>query len=109
MTRVPGGTETGTPSIVRLIKPSAISRLPSANHDGLAFACEIGFKLSAEFLDTADDRRGARIGQHADRLARHVLGQIEEQVEILGLALPREDPLHDSRGPRGALATLGAL
>src|SRR5256885_16583256 len=104
MTRVPGGTETGTPSIVRLIKPSAISRLPSANHDGLAFACEIGFKLPAEFLDAADDRGGARVRQHADRLARHVLGKIEEQIEILGLALPRGDPPHDFRGPRGARA-----
>src|SRR3954470_12089536 len=109
MTRVPGGTETGTPSIVRLIKPSAISRLPSANHDGLAFACEIGFKLPAEFLDTAHDRRGARIRQHTDRLARHVLGKIEQQIEILGFALSREDPLHDLRGPRGAFATLRAL
>src|SRR5882762_8026110 len=102
MTSVPGGTETGAPSIVRLIMPSAISRLPSADHYRLALACEIGFEFASEFLDPTYDRCGARIREHADRLARHVFREVQEQIEVLGLALPREDPLHDLGRPRRA-------
>src|SRR5437867_6679269 len=109
MTSVPGGTLTGAPSIVRLIMPSAISRLPSADHYRLALAREIGFEFASEFLDPTHDGCRARVRQHADRLPRHVLGEIEEEVEVFGLALPRQDPLHDLGGPRRALAALRAL
>src|SRR5262245_30793204 len=101
MTRVPGATETGTPSIVRLTSWSGIDRL--------LLSRQIRLKLPAEFLDAADDGRRARVRQHADRLARHVLGEIEQQVEIFGLALPRQDPLENLGRPRGAFAALRAL
>src|SRR6266446_1250353 len=109
MTSVPGGTLTGAPSIVRVIKPSAICRLPSAHHYGLALACEIGFEFASEFLDPTHDGCRARVRQHADRLAGHVLGEIEQQVEVFRFALPGQNALHDLGGPRGALAALRAL
>src|SRR2546422_7089764 len=109
MTSVPGGTLTGAPSIVRLIKPSAISRLPSADHYRLAFACEIGLEFASEFLDPTHDRSGAGIRENTDRFSRHVFREIQEQVEVLSLALSRQNALHDPGGPGGALAALGAL
>src|SRR5258705_1081390 len=109
MTSVPGGTLTGAPSIVSLIMPSAICRLPSADHYRLALACEIGFEFAPKLLDPTYDRSRDGVGEHADRLARLVLGEIEEQVEVFGLALPRQDPLHDLGRPGSAFAALRAL
>src|SRR3989441_10377673 len=109
MTSVPGGTLTGAPSIVRLIKPSAISRQPSANQYGCAFAGQVRLELSAELLDAAHDRRRARIGPRADRFARHVLREIASQIEVFRLPLPRQDALEDLRCPRGAFPALRAL
>src|SRR6266480_6947158 len=104
MTSVPGGTDTGTPSMIRLIMPSAI-RPPSP----VALARQIGLKLAPEFLDAADDGRRARVRQYADRLAGHVLGEIEQEIQIVRLSLPREDPLEDLGRPGCAFAALRAL
>src|ERR1044071_2349881 len=91
MTSVPGGTLTGAPSMVRLTRPSVISRLSSANQYGCAFACEIRLELPADLLDAAHNRSRTRVRQHADRLSGHVFGEIEQQIEIFGLPLPRQN------------------
>src|SRR5215510_8944372 len=103
MTRVPGGTDTGVPSIVRLMRPSVISCQSSADHDGLLLARQIGFEFAPELLYATHDWCGTRIRQHTDRFPGHVLGQIEQEVEIFCFPLPRQDPLHDLRGPGGPL------
>src|SRR3989454_4583938 len=59
--------------------------------------------------DPGNDGCGARVAQHANRLPGHVVRQVEQQVEVRHLPLPREDPLEDLGGPRGALAALGTL
>src|ERR1051326_2213709 len=103
MTRVPGATATRGPAIV-----GVMSRAGTGHHRSL-LPPETGLELAAEFLDAADDGRGAGVRQHADRLARHVLRQIEQQVESLRLPLPRENSLEDFRRPSRAFAALGAL
>ena len=75
----------------------------------IAVSGDIRLELAAELLDPAYDRRGAGIAEHADRLARHVLGQVEQQLEVFLLPLPRQDPLQDAGGPRGAFSALRAL
>src|SRR5206468_12807884 len=105
MRSVPAGTVTGAPSMVRFTSCSGITLPPSP----VPRPVEICLKFSSELLDPAHDRSRARVGQHADSLARHVLRQVEQQVEILGLSLPRQNALHDLGRPRGAFPTLGAL
>src|SRR5512146_1116450 len=65
--------------------------------------------LVPEFLDRADDRRGAGVAQHADRRAGHVRGQVEQYVDVLFGALPRLDPPHDLGDPLRAFAARSAL
>src|ERR687897_1093736 len=79
------------------------------SHRGFACTLNVRLELVPELLDTADDWSGAGIAQHTDRLARHVVRQIEQQLEVLLLALTGEDPLEDPRGPGGAFPALGAL
>src|SRR5437667_12423310 len=109
MTRVPGGTLTGIPSIVKLTTLSAISAQPSRDHYGLPLARDVVLEFTAELLDAGDDRCGAGVREDADGLSRHVLGEVEQQVEIRRLSLARQDPLEDLRSPRGPFAALGAL
>src|SRR5437879_4518016 len=116
MTSVPFGTLTGTPSIVRFTSSSSIT-LPSSpvplrrscHHHRLAPPREVILELASELLDPGDDGRGARVRQHADRLAGHVLREVEQQIQVGRLALSGEDALEDLGGPRRALAALGAL
>src|SRR3989442_10585812 len=109
MSNVPGGTLTGTPSMVRFTTPSAISAPPSRDHYGLPLARDVVLEFAAKLLDAGDDGRGAGVGEHADRLPGHVVREVEQEIEIGRLPLAREDPLEDLGGPGGALATLGAL
>src|SRR4051812_42350050 len=75
----------------------------------LARAGDVGLELGAELLDSAHDRSGAGVAQHADRLAGHVLGEVEQELEVFLLALPGENPLEDPGGPRRAFPALSAL
>src|SRR6266702_3322429 len=116
MTSVPLGTLIGRSSIVRVTRSSAItlpaSRSPHPGcscHQRPAPAGDVVLELIPELLDPRDHRCRARVREHADRLAGHVLRQIEQQVEVLRLALARENALEDLRGPGGALATLRTL
>src|SRR5437879_2476767 len=109
MSSVPGGTLTGMPSIVRLTTSLAISALPSRDQHGLPLARDVVLEFTAELLDAGDDGRRAGVGEHADRLPRHVLREVEQEIEVCRLPLPRKDPLEDLGGPRGAFAALGAL
>src|SRR3990170_4950362 len=72
-------------------------------------ALDIRFELLPELLDSAHDRSGAGIAQDADRLAGHVVGEVEQQLEVLLLTLPRQDPLQNANRPGGTLPALGAL
>src|SRR6266545_620979 len=135
MMGVPLRTDTGTPSMVRLTRSALIPHpcsgsseeevarreLPFPPRSSLLATSSHGFQrmrrgpaqtrieLRPELLDPAHDRRGAAVAQHADGLPGHLVGEVEQEIEILGLSLAAEDPLQDPRGPRGALAALGAL
>src|SRR5690242_21827530 len=66
-------------------------------------------EIISELLWPRDDRRRARLAQHADRLARHVVGDFQQRVEILCRAVAGGDALEDLRRPRRTFTTLCAL
>src|SRR5688500_10888178 len=74
-----------------------------------ATALDQGLELATKFLYPRYHGNGARITEHADRLARHLLGNVEQGVEILHRSLPVANSLHDLGRPRRALAALRAL
>src|SRR5256885_9435978 len=88
MSSVPGGTLTGTPSMVRFTTPSAISAPPSRDHYGLPLARDVVLEFAAKLLDAGDDGRGAGVGEHADRLPGHVVREVEQEIEIGRLPRP---------------------
>src|SRR5438067_9410718 len=104
---VPLETVTGTPSMVSVTVSlgAAVAVMPSPVTMGWPLSCEcrrgaprardIGFEFAAELLDAAHHRGGARIGKHADSLAGHLVGQVEEQVQVLVGPFPGQDPLQD--------------
>src|SRR5262245_22461292 len=112
---VPRGTAICMPSIVTVTRSSAIQLTDARGwySDGykrrLLRLRDVGFELRAELLNPAHHRRGAGVAQNANCLARHVLREIEEKIEILGLSHPCQNPLEDLRGPRRSLTALGAL
>src|SRR5918999_225060 len=118
---VPFGTLTGAPSMITLTNSSGIklllpcsssqSRKHGSNrgHGGLARALDVRLELVPKLLDPAHNRRGAGVAQHADRLAGHVIRQIQQELEMLLLALPCQNALQDPHRPRGPFAALGTL
>src|SRR5258705_8496555 len=101
---VPLGTLTGVPSMVRLTRSLIGSR-----HRRRATPGEIGLEFPAELLDAADHRGGAGVGEDTDGLAGHVLGEVEQEIQVLRLPLTREDALQDLDGPGGPFTALRAL
>src|SRR6187397_3130011 len=104
---VPLGTLTGAPSMVTFTSSSVI-RL-HRRHCRLARALNVGLELVTELLNSAHDRGGAGVAQHADGFASHVVGEIEQQLEVFLLPLPRQDSLQDPHRPGRTLAALSAL
>src|SRR5581483_9052129 len=103
---VPRGTVTVAPSMVRVTRSWVMAGPLRPGQRGPPGPREVGLELAAELLDPAHHRRGAGVAQHADGLAGHVLREVEEEVEIAGLALAAEDPLQRPHGPGGALPAL---
>src|SRR5438128_12441198 len=99
MSSVPGGTLTGTPSMVRFKTPSAISAPPSCDHYGLPLARDVVLEFTAKLLDAGDDGRGAGVGEHADRLPGHVVREVEQAIENGRIPLARADQFVDRRRP----------
>src|SRR5207245_64398 len=64
----------------------------SRHHHRLAPPRQVFLELTPELLDPRDDRRGARIAEYADRLAGHVLGEVEQELEVRRLPLSRAGP-----------------
>src|SRR3954467_6678329 len=81
----------------------------NCRHGWFTRTLDIRLELVAELLDPAHDRRGAGIAQNADGLAGHVVGQIQQELEMLLLSLPRQNPLENPDRPGGAFPALGAL
>src|SRR5215207_1249243 len=126
---VPSGTRTARPSIVRLMSfgaggadcgaaavVSAMTTLVGRHERGgrgaahrTALAGDVRLELVTEFRDPGHDGRGAGVAEHADRLARHLLGDLEQGVEITHRSLPCLDAFEDLGRPRRAFAALRAL
>src|SRR5215207_805926 len=93
---VPSGAATGRPSIVRLIVlTSAMNTHEYVRRDREATASGRGggaertplagnvcFELVAPLLDARHDRHRARVAEHADGFAGHVLADLEQRVEV---------------------------
>src|SRR5437879_1083844 len=68
----------------------------------------IWYTMSAESSNTMTPPEPS-IDPRSDRLARHVLREVEQQVQVGRLALPRQNALEDLGGPGGAFTALRAL
>src|SRR2546423_14564203 len=66
-------------------------------------------ELIAELLDSGDDGYRARIAQHANGFPRHLLGDVEQCVEIFHRPFPVADSFEDLGRPRSSFAALSAL
>src|SRR5438046_9980957 len=106
MSSVPGGALTGIPSMVRLTAPSAISDPSSRDQHGLPLARDVVLEFAAELLDAGDDGGRTGVGEHAGGLPRHVLREIEQEIEVRRLPLPRQDRRENPRGRGPALPAL---
>src|SRR5438874_273196 len=107
---VPAGTETRRPSIVRLtpcVMYGSASR--HGRHEMMRLLRDERLEITPELLQSGDNRRCARIAQDTDRLARHVVGDLEQRVEILGRAVARGDALENLRRPGRPFPALRAL
>src|SRR5687768_11189550 len=60
--------------------------------------------VAAELLDGRHAGGGRRVAQHADGLARHVVRNLQQGVQVVGRAAAVLDPAQDLGGPGGALA-----
>src|SRR5579871_1381483 len=60
--------------------------------------------LAPEMTEQALHRPGGRVGKTADRVALHVGGDIEQQIDLVGLGVAVGHPLHDPPHPAGAFA-----
>src|ERR1035437_2167025 len=88
---------------------SAASCQLRASYCGAALSGYQGLELMPELLQSTHHWSRARIAQHADRLAGHVLRHLEQRVEIFVGAVAGDDAIEDARGPGRALAALRAL
>src|SRR4051812_42638729 len=68
-----------------------------------------GFEFTAELLDPRDHRHSAGVAEHADGLPGHLIGDVEESVQIFGRSLTIPDALEDLGRPRRTFAALRAL
>src|SRR5437660_6023052 len=68
-----------------------------------------GLELATEFLDPGDNRDCARIAQNADRFSSHLLGDVEECIQILHRSFAVTDALEYFRRPGCSFAALCAL
>src|SRR5687768_14643763 len=83
----------------------------------LARAADVRLELVLEPHDGGRDRRGGRLAERADggllrrpgHADRDVVAHVEQQVHVLGTALPVEDPFQDLLQPVGALTARRAL
>src|SRR2546423_7224793 len=96
---VPSATVTGRPSMVRFtIFCSAMLRHRRRYRVETA-ALNEGLEFAAELLDAGDDRDRTRIAQHADGLPRHLLGDVEQGVEVFYGSFAVPDTLEDLGRP----------
>src|SRR4051812_1395638 len=108
---VPAGTETGRPSIVRLTvcgPGEVISRYASSRwlsrmravsceggHEKMRLLLDQRLEVAAELLESRDHGRCTGIAEHTDRLARHVVGDLEQRVEVLRRPIADSDALEN--------------
>src|SRR5690606_29347524 len=101
LARLPGGGEA--------LSPDPRRRLDGHRGGGAHAVADVGEVLLAELPDRAGNGCRRRVAEHADRGARHVLPDVEQQVQVLFPALASLDPAEDLRQPRGPLAAVRAL
>src|SRR5512134_1447092 len=70
---------------------------------------DVAVEFLAEFPDERLGRHHRGIRQCADRPPHHVVADVEDQLDVAGLALPLLDAAHDLREPAGPLPARSAL
>src|SRR5690606_11499173 len=114
---VPSGTDAARPSIVsEMVFTSAMStscrrcaRERTGDRNHAATGRNLRLEFVAEFLEARHHRRCARIAEHANGFARHVVGDRKQCVEIFCGAFAIANAFLDARCPCRAFPTLRAL
>src|SRR6185436_13382613 len=78
-------------------------------HCWLSRTLDVRLELVAELLNAAHNGGRTGVAKYADGLAGHVIREIKQQLEVLLLALPGQNPFQDSDRPGRPLPALGAL
>src|SRR6266436_1942518 len=113
---------TSSAARMRFILASASTSLPSIVSFGMSrsLLCgnglegttpelDVRLEFVAKLGDIALHRHSDTIGEHADRIADHVVRDVVEQLELLDLAVPRFHLDHDLFDPAASLAARRAL
>src|SRR5262252_1464764 len=106
ITVLPPGTCTWRPSISRL---TVVLIGSDVVRNETALVVDVVLELVAEVLDEALHRQRSGVAERADRPSGDVVGDREQEIEVLVLALAALDPIHHPPQPAGALAARRAL
>src|SRR3954467_8876998 len=124
---VPAGTDTGRPSIVRLtvcvldagavidrsaslcVQSCVRCRSRERRHEMMRLLLDQSLEIAAELLETRHHRRRARVAENADGLPCHVVGDLQQCIEVLGRAITGGNALQNLGRPCGSFAALRAL
>src|SRR6185295_907511 len=106
MTVWPSATSTLRPSI------SSVGMRAELRRGGLertAAEARVLLELGTELRDERAHGHRGGVGQRADRVAHHVAGDVEQQVDVGGLGVPFFEAVQDLLEPARALAAWRAL
>src|SRR5215467_2721580 len=83
-------------------------RIPRLGHHA-ALVIDVVLELAAEMLDEALHRQGGGVAERADGAPGDVVGDVDQQVEVLVLSLAVLDAVDHAVEPAGSLAAGRAL
>src|SRR5262252_73855 len=115
ITVAPLRTSVSLPSIVTLgmsggllLRKGRPGRVAGLGREA-ALVVDVMLKLGPEMLDEALYRQRRRVAERADRAPGDVVGDVDQQVEVLVPALPVLDAVHHAIQPARAFAAGRAL
>src|SRR5882724_440041 len=109
ITVAPFLTSVSLPSMVSLGTSGGLSlakrrrgRIPRLGHHA-ALVVDVVLEFAAEMLDEALHRQRGGVAERADGASGDVVGDVDQQIEVLALSLAVLDPVDHAVEPAGAL------
>ena len=88
MTVVPSSTSTLRPSMSTVGMRVRLRAIAGTARRTTAPSARVLLELGAELRDEAAHRHRGRVGERADGVAHHVVRDVEQQVDVAGVAPP---------------------